>query len=57
MCRKDILSQRNEIKNLECGEMIVATNYMRFAAPVKVHKFENFLEQRYADHIPSIPVQ
>ncbi len=47
MCRKDILQQRNEIKNLECGEMIVATNYMRFAAPVKVHKFENFLEQRY----------
>jgi len=27
--------------------MIVATNYMRFAAPVKVHKFEDFLEQRY----------
>lgn len=56
MCRKDILSQRNEIKNLECGEMIVATNYMRFAAPVKVHKFETFLEQRYADYIPAIPV-
>ena len=46
MCRKDILSQRNEIKNLECGEMIVATNYMRFAAPVKVHKFEDFLAQQ-----------
>ena len=46
MCRKDILQQRNEIKNLECGEMIVATNYMRFAAPVKVHKFEDFLGQR-----------
>ncbi|VBB06087.1 Hypothetical protein LUCI_1302 [Lucifera butyrica] len=43
MCRKDILQQRNEIKNLDCGEMIVATNYMRFAAPVKVHKFEDFL--------------
>lgn len=43
MCRKDILQQRNEIKNLDCGEMIVATNYMRFAAPVKVHKFENLL--------------
>ena len=43
MCRKDILQQRNEIKNLECGEMIVATNYMRFAAPVKVHKFEDYI--------------
>ena len=49
MCRKDILQQRNEIKNLDCGEMIVATNYMRFAAPVKVHKFEEFLTQRYGD--------
>lgn len=48
MCRKDILQQRNEIKNLDCGEMIVATNYMRFAAPVKVHKFEDFLTRRYA---------
>lgn len=48
MCRKDILQQRNEIKNLDCGEMIVATNYMRFAAPVKVHKFEDFLAQRYS---------
>lgn len=47
MCRKDILQQRNEIKNLECGEMIVATNYMRFAAPVKVHKYEDFLVNRY----------
>lgn len=47
MCRKDILQQRNEIKNLDCGEMIVATNYMRFAAPVKVHKFEDFLVRRY----------
>jgi uncharacterized protein len=56
MCRKDILQQRNEIKNLDCGEMIVATNYMRFAAPVKVHKFENFLQQRYMDYIPSVPV-
>ena len=56
MCRKDILSQRNEIKNLECGEMIVATNYMRFAAPVKVHKFENFLAQRYTDYIPPVPL-
>ncbi|MBP2653859.1 MAG: hypothetical protein H6Q73_1428 [Firmicutes bacterium] len=46
MCRKDILQQRNEIKNLDCGEMIVATNYMRFAAPVKVHKFEDFLARR-----------
>lgn len=49
MCRKDILQQRNEIKNLECGEMIVATNYMRFAAPVKVHKFEDFLQRRYGE--------
>lgn len=47
MCRKDILQQRNEIKNLDCGEMIVATNYMRFAAPVKVHKFDDFLSRRY----------
>ncbi|MCX7781087.1 MAG: ATP-binding protein [Negativicutes bacterium] len=45
MSRKDILQQRNEIKNLECGEMVVATNYMRFAAPVKVHKFEDFVSQ------------
>lgn len=45
MCRKDILQQRNEIKNLDCGEMIVATNYMRFAAPVKVHKLEDYLER------------
>ncbi len=56
MCRKDILSQRNEIKNLECGEMIVATNYMRFAAPVKVHKFENFLQQRYGNDMSITPV-
>jgi len=49
MCRKDILQQRNEIKNLDCGEMIVATNYMRFAAPVKVHKFEEFLLRRNGD--------
>jgi DNA helicase HerA-like ATPase len=47
MCRKDILQQRNEIKNLDCGEMIVATNYMRFAAPVKVHKFEDFITKRF----------
>lgn len=47
MCRKDILQQRNEIKNLDCGEMIVATNYMRFAAPVKVHRFDEFLGRRY----------
>lgn len=45
LCRKDILQQRNEIKNLDCGEMIVATNYMRFAAPVKVHKLEDYLGQ------------
>lgn len=45
MCRKDILQQRNEIKNLDCGEMILATNYMRFAAPVKVHKFEDFIQR------------
>ncbi|CUH94156.1 hypothetical protein P22_0218 [Propionispora sp. 2/2-37] len=45
MCRKDILQQRNEIKNLDCGEMILATNYMRFAAPVKIHKFENFIQK------------
>ncbi|MEG6585823.1 ATP-binding protein [Dendrosporobacter sp. 1207_IL3150] len=49
MCRKDILQQRNEIKNLDCGEMIIATNYMRFAAPVKVHKYEDFLSKRYGD--------
>ena len=48
MCRKDILQQRNEIKNLDCGEVIVATNYMRFAAPVKVHKFEDFVGRRSA---------
>jgi energy-coupling factor transporter ATP-binding protein EcfA2 len=47
MCRKDILQQRNEIKNLDCGEMVVATNYMRFAAPVKAHKFEDFLGRRH----------
>ncbi|MBP2663405.1 MAG: Helicase HerA, central domain [Firmicutes bacterium] len=47
MCRKDILQQRNEIKNLDCGEMIIATNYMRFAAPVKVHKFEEYLTRNY----------
>lgn len=43
MCRKDILKQRNEIKNLDCGELILATNYMRFAAPVKVHKYEDYM--------------
>lgn len=43
MCRKDILKQRNEIKNLDCGEVILATNYMRFAAPVKVHKYEEYI--------------
>lgn len=46
MCRKDILQQRNEIKNLDCGEMIVATNYMRFAAPVKVHRFQDFFSRQ-----------
>ena len=56
MCRKDILQQRNEIKNLDCGEMIVATNYMRFAAPVKVHKFDDFLSRRYGvSAIPGMP--
>lgn len=54
MCRKDILQQRNEIKNLDCGEMIVATNYMRFAAPVKVHKFDDFLA-RYCVENPGAP--
>ena len=44
MSRKDILKQRNEIKNLDCGEMIAATNYMRFAAPVKVYKYEDYIE-------------
>lgn len=44
MCRRDILQQRNEIKNLECGEVIIAANYLRFAAPVKVHKFEDYLQ-------------
>lgn len=43
MSRKDIMSLHNEIKNLDCGELILATNYMRFAAPVKVHKFEDYL--------------
>lgn len=54
MCRKDILQQRNEIKNLDCGEMIVATNYMRFAAPVKVHKFDDFIARQNSilDNIP-----
>lgn len=46
MCRKDILKQRNEIKNLDCGEMILATNYMRFAAPVKVYKYEEYIESK-----------
>jgi hypothetical protein len=46
MCRKDILQQRNEIKNLDRGEMIIATNYMRFAAPVKVHKYEDYVTGR-----------
>jgi energy-coupling factor transporter ATP-binding protein EcfA2 len=54
MCRKDILQQRNEIKNLDCGEMIVATNYMRFAAPVKVHKFEDFIARGHDEM--SLPV-
>ena len=45
MCRKDILKQQNEIKNLDCGEMIIAANYMRFATPVKVHKFDTFLHE------------
>lgn len=45
MCRKDILKQRNEIKNLDCGELILATNYMRFAAPVKVYKYEDYVER------------
>ncbi|WP_371370651.1 ATP-binding protein [Sporomusa aerivorans] len=49
MCRKDILQQRNEIKNLDCGEMIVATNYMRFAAPVKVHRFDEYLRRNYGE--------
>jgi uncharacterized protein len=47
MCRKDILQQRNEIKNLDRGEMIIATNYMRFAAPVKVHKYEDYVNGRH----------
>lgn len=47
MCRKDIEQQRTEIKNLDCGEMILATNYMRFAAPVKVHRFDQFIERKY----------
>lgn len=58
MSRKDILQQRNEIKNLDCGEMVVATNYMRFAAPVKVHKYEDFVEQRFISPqlvIPGMP--
>lgn len=46
MCRKDILQQRNEIKNLDRGELIIATNYMRFAAPVKVHKYEDYVAGR-----------
>lgn len=56
MSRKDILQQRNEIKNLDCGEMLVATNYMRFAAPVKVHKFEDFLEHSmFPPAVPPVP--
>lgn len=47
MCRKDILQQRNEIKNLDCGEMIVATNYMRFAAPVKIHEFAEYVSRSH----------
>lgn len=47
MCRKDILKQRNEIKNLDCGEMILATNYMRFAAPVKVYKYEEHMQAEH----------
>lgn len=43
MCRKDILQQRHEIKNLDCGEMILAANYLRFPAPVKVHKLEDYM--------------
>ena len=43
MSRKDILQQRNEIKNLDCGEVVISTNYLRFAAPVKVHKYEEYL--------------
>jgi hypothetical protein len=54
MCRKDILQQRNEIKNLDCGEMIVATNYMRFAAPVRVHKLEDYLVTRYHATLPDV---
>ena len=60
MCRKDILQQRNEIKNLDCGEMVVATNYMRFAAPVRVHKLEDYLTKRYdaklSENLPATPV-
>lgn len=59
MCRKDILQQRNEIKNLDCGEMVVATNYMRFAAPVRVHKLEDYLAARFNARLPeraAIPV-
>jgi energy-coupling factor transporter ATP-binding protein EcfA2 len=57
MCRKDILQQRNEIKNLDCGEMIVATNYMRFAAPVKVHKFDEYLNRITSPLINNNPAQ
>lgn len=49
LCTLVLQFTRNEIKNLDCGEMIIATNYMRFAAPVKVHKFEEFLTKRYGD--------
>ncbi|MBU2701501.1 energy-coupling factor transporter ATP-binding protein EcfA2 [Sporomusaceae bacterium BoRhaA] len=56
MCRKDILQQRNEIKNLDCGEMIVATNYMRFAAPVKVHKFEDFITRDVSFPMEQLPM-
>jgi len=51
MCRKDILQQRNEIKNLDRGELIIATNYMRFAAPVKVHKFEDYVTGRLSQSL------
>ncbi len=55
MCRKDILQQRNEIKNLDRGELIIATNYLRFAAPVKVHKYEDYVAGRIGSPAPAAP--
>jgi hypothetical protein len=36
--------------------MVVATNYMRFAAPVRVHKLEDYLTNRYNAKLSDLPV-